>query len=138
MNSFQLAFRLPACRYWLGWLCCAGLLACQPPESGVEKPKNLIPPDKMAAALTEIHVAEARVGRMGLGSADSTELVFKRLRQQIFARQHIDTATFSKSYTYYVAHPNKLETVYKIVVDTLEARTKTPNSTTAPSSGSHP
>ncbi len=118
----------------------AWLTACQPPESGVEKPKNLMPVEQMAPILTEIHVAEARVGRMGLRSADSSAAVYARLRKQIFARQRVDTAAFSASYSYYAAHPDKLEKLYKIIVDTLQARTQGPGSAsaTAPASVSHP
>jgi hypothetical protein len=138
MNPSRPARRFARLRllFWLlpmGWLA-----ACQPPESGVEKPKNLLPPDRMAATLTEIHVAEARVSRMGLRSADSSAVVFARLRRQIFVRQQLDTAAFNQSYAYYAAHPAQLETVYKVVVDTLQARTRAPGSATAPSSTTHP
>jgi Domain of unknown function (DUF4296) len=123
---------------WLLVILTGGLLACQPPEAGVEKPANLLPPDRMAAVLTEIHVAEARVGRMGLRGADSSAIVYARLRQRIFARQKVDTAAFTKSYVYYAAHPQQLEKLYKIIVDTLKARTNGPGSTSAPASATHP
>ncbi|WP_229311037.1 DUF4296 domain-containing protein [Larkinella soli] len=96
--------------------------ACQ--NQAEEAPEGLIPEEKMARILTEIHLAEARVSRMSLGSQDSSSLVYKRLEKQIFREFKVDTTVYSRSYTYYSTHPAKLAEVYKRVTEELERRKK--------------
>lgn len=110
------------CRLCVWLVATWAVAACQPAEN--KPPANLIPPEKMANILTEIHLAEARISRMNIGSLDSSSLVYKRLEGQIFRQFKVDTAAYSKSYTYYAAHPQEMETVYKQVVDQLKKKAK--------------
>jgi hypothetical protein len=89
-------------------------------DDGTSKPDDLIPADKMGAVLTEIHMAEAQVGRYALRSSDSTKLVFDRLNMQILKKFAVDTSAYRLSYIYYSSHPDKLEAIYKDVTKTLE------------------
>ncbi len=92
--------------YLSSLLCVVGLLtACT--DLDEKQPDNLIPESKMAAVLTDIHLAEARVSRLGLGSLDSSTLVYKRLEKQIFQKHKVDTSAYSKSYQYYSASPSR-------------------------------
>ncbi len=110
---------------WL--LCCLLTAACSPGAGDqTQRPDNLLPADQMVAILTEIHLAESRVSRLGLTSADSASLVFKRLEGQIYTKLKVDTAAYRQSYIYYAADPAKLEGIYKEVVKKLQQRLEPP------------
>ena len=94
------------------------LMACTAPED--KQPDNLIPESRMATILTQIHLIESRVSRMGLGSSDSSNIVYKRLERQVFRTLQVDTSVYSKSYIYYSSHPRQMETIYKQVTENLK------------------
>ena len=94
-------------------------------DDGSSKPDDLIAVDKMAAILTEIHMAESQVGRYALRSSDSSTLLFNRLNARILKKFAVDTSAYRLSYIYYSSHPNKLETIYKNVTGELEKLTST-------------
>lgn len=96
--------------------------ACQSP--GDERPDKLIPADKMAAILTEVHLAESQVSRLGLRSVDSSNVAYKHLERAIYKRFGVDTTTYNKSYVYYSSHPRAMETVYKQVTENLKKKTE--------------
>ena len=91
--------------------------ACTAPED--QRPDNLIDEDRMAAILTEVHMAEARVSRLSLGSIDSSNIAYKHLEGQIFRKFDTDTATYRKSYSFYSSHPADMEVIYKKVTQKL-------------------
>ena len=93
------------------------LSACTAPED--QRPDNLIDEGRMADILTEVHIAEARVGRLSLGSIDSTNIAYKHLESQIFRKFGVDTTTYRKSYSFYASRPADMEAIYKKVVDKL-------------------
>lgn len=101
-------------------------------DDGSGKPDNLIPADKMANILTEIHMAESQVGRYALRSADSSTLVFNRLNDRILKKFAVDTSAYRTSYIYYSSHPDKFEAIYKDVTGALE-KMANPSSTAAKS-----
>lgn len=96
------------------------ITACQAPEDA--RPDNLIPTDRMAAILTEVHLTESQVSRMGLRSVDSSTIVYKRLEKGIYRKFKVDTTTYNKSYIYYSSHPREMEALYKQVIKNLEAK----------------
>ena len=93
---------------------------CTAPED--QQPDNLMPESRMAEILTEIHLAESRVSRLGLGSADSSNIVYKRLEKQIFQKFQVDTSAYNKSYVYYSSHPSQMETIYKHITENLRKK----------------
>ncbi|AKD53717.1 DUF4296 domain-containing protein [Spirosoma radiotolerans] len=101
-----------------GWL----VSACTAPEN--KPPENLISEAKMADILTEVHMAEARISRINLRSVDSSQIVYKRLENQIFKKFGVDTATYRKSYIFYSSHPADMEAIYKQVTEELQKKTK--------------
>lgn len=98
------------------------VMACGP--TGDERPDKLIPADKMADILTEVHLAESRVSRLGLASVDSSNLVYKHLERGIYKKFGVDTSAYSNSYIYYASHPREMEGVYKRVVENLKKKTE--------------
>lgn len=103
----------------------SGILAaaCTAPED--QRPDGLLTQDRMASILTEVHLAEGRVGRLGLASIDSSNIVYKRLEGQIYRKFQVDTAVYNKSYVYYSSHPREMEAIYKKVIARLNARMET-------------
>lgn len=95
-------------------------MACTAPED--EQPDNLIPEARMATILTQIHLTESRVSRMGLGSSDSSNIVYKRLEKQVFQTLQVDTSAYTKSYIYYSSHPRQMETIYKQITESLKKK----------------
>ena len=91
--------------------------ACTAPDDA--QPDNLISETRMAAILTQIHLAEARVSRIGLATSDSSNIVYKRLEKQIFRQLQVDTSAYTKSYIYYSSHPRQMERIYKQVTENL-------------------
>ena len=96
--------------------------SCTPPDDA--QPDNLIPEPRMAAILTEIHIAEGRVSRLGISTSDSSNIVYKRLERQIFRQLRVDTSAYTKSYIYYSSHPRGMERVYEQVIENLKERTE--------------
>jgi hypothetical protein len=96
--------------------------ACTAPED--KAPDNLIPEEKMADILAEIHIAESRVSRMGLHAIDSSNIAFKHLEGQIFKKFQIDTVVYRKSYFFYASHPSDMEAIYKRVTEKLQQKQK--------------
>lgn len=101
-----------------------GLLAC---DSDGSPPGELIPQEKMAEILTEIHVAEARVTNMQFRSQDSSVFVYDKLQKRIWEKNKVDTSLYRKSYTYYTSHPALLTEIYDQVEKNLEVREKKRN-----------
>ena len=99
-----------------GWLA----TACTNPTD--RKPADLIDEEEMARILTEIHLAEARVGRLGLTSVDSSQMAYKHMEKQIFRKFGVDTAAYRKSYIFYASHPENMEVIYKQVTQSLQKK----------------
>lgn len=95
------------------------LPACLSPEP---PPADVLPPERMAAVLTDIHVAEAQANRSGLASPDSVRAYYEGLEKQVFTKYRVDTATYGRSYRWYQANPAELEKVYTAVIDSLTLR----------------
>ncbi len=101
-----------------GWL----VAACTAPDD--KRPENLIPDDKMADILTEVHLAESQVSRLSLRAVDSSNIAYKHLESRIFKKFGVDTATYRKSYIFYSSHPADMEIIYKRVTEKLKKKTE--------------
>jgi hypothetical protein len=100
------------------------LLGCGSEET---PPRDLVPEDKMAAILADVHLAEARVSRMQLQSLDSSKLVFNQLQQQIWKKHQVDTLRYKESYAFYTTHPQYMTRIYDQVLKKIEIREKKNN-----------
>ena len=87
-------------------------------------PTGTITEAKMANILTDMHVLEARIGRLGLTSLDSSTIVAEHLKLKIFKKYSTDSATYNRSYQFYSTNPVFLERIYGDVVKQLEVRQK--------------
>lgn len=89
-----------------------------------EKPENLIPEDKMANVLSEIHILEAQINNLHFQHEDSSVFVYQKKKVQLLKTFDLDTATFRSSLKYYLLNPDKLKEIYAEVKKALEAKKK--------------
>jgi hypothetical protein len=89
-----------------------------------DKPKNLIPEDKMAKVLTEIHILEAQINNLHFQHEDSSVYVYQKKRFELMKTFELDTATFRVSLKYYLLNPDKMKGIYTEVKKNLEAKKK--------------
>ncbi|ACT95047.1 DUF4296 domain-containing protein [Dyadobacter fermentans] len=90
-------------------------------------PKGTLPEEKMAAILTDIHLAESRVNRLQLKSLDSSLMIFNRLKIDIYKKHKVDTTAYRESYSYYMSRPERMTTIYEKVNKKIEEREKNNN-----------
>ncbi len=92
------------------------LLGCKSDD----KPPDLIPMEKMASILIDIHLSEAYTERQNL-RGDTAFSFYKDLEYRNFQDHGVDSATFFSSYDYYVRNIQDLDQIYEWVVDTLNS-----------------
>lgn len=97
------------------------VLGCEAPED--KQPDDLIPEDRMAAILTQVHLLEAQTSRFSLASTDSARIAYKHQEARLFRQMNVDTAVYSRSFIFYSSHPKHLERIYQQVVDQLKKKT---------------
>jgi hypothetical protein len=93
-------------------------------QSESDIPVGTIPEPKMAQILTDMHLLEALIGRLGLTSLDSSSVVTEHLKLKIFKKYNTDSITYNRSYQFYSTNPAFLERIYEDVVKKLETRQK--------------
>ena len=95
--------------------------ACSEKE---ETPTDVLSKQQMTRVLIQMHLLEAKVGRLGL-THDSAKLVYNHLHYLMLEREGIDSASFAKSFDYYTLNPTQFTKIYNAVVDSLiEQETK--------------
>jgi len=93
--------------------------ACTSPVS--PPPPDVIPEPKMTSMLVELHIAEARVDRMGVVT-DTAAIYYKKAQQEIFKKNNVTEKQFYKSYDYYLDNVSELDKIYAKVVDSLSLK----------------
>lgn len=86
-----------------------------------EIPKGILPPEKMANILSQIYEAEDKATSIGL-KYDSQKVVLRHYELMILEQNNTNDSVYKESFTYYLEHPQKLETVYDIVIDSMSLR----------------
>ncbi|WP_148041378.1 DUF4296 domain-containing protein [Rufibacter immobilis] len=85
------------------------------------KPADLIAGEKMANILVDIHLQEAVIGRT-IHHYDTSRAAYKQAHKQILKRHAISDSAFKHSYDYYLAHPDQMDKIYEVVLDSLSLR----------------
>lgn len=88
------------------------------------KPDDLISEDKMAKILTEIHILEAQINNVHFQHEDSSVYVYQKMKVKILKTFDLDSATFKRSFKYYLLNPDKMKGIYTEVKKLLEAKKK--------------
>jgi len=85
-------------------------------------PPDTLSKDQMISILIDIHLAEAKVGRLPFRSLDSSKVLFRKMELDIFKKHQTDTATYRKSFEFYLNNTAYLDDIYAAVVDSLSYR----------------
>ena len=88
-----------------------------------ERPADILPPDMMINALIEIRTLEGQVASLTLGN-DSSRVLYHILEERLFERLNLDTALYTKSYNYYILHPEEFIDITSAVIDSLKLRSQ--------------
>jgi hypothetical protein len=75
----------------------------------------------MAEILVDIYEAEAKVNAMRV-HLDSSKVLFRHYELAILGKHGVSEEAYLRSYTWYLDNPEKLETTYEIVIDSLGVR----------------
>jgi hypothetical protein len=96
------------------------LFACGEDEKQeVVIPADVLPKEKMAMALADVHLAEAGAYlKTPLDSSAREKVGF----QHIYERNQISKVQYDSSLSFYVDHPELLNEVYEIVLNELSRR----------------
>jgi hypothetical protein len=100
-------------------LLCASACVGPPPI-----PSNVLPREKMAAILVDVHLNQVYVNRMNFGTGDSSQVAYNQLEKEIFAKHKVDTAQYKRSFMFYASTPDYMIEIYDKVTKDLEAKTK--------------
>jgi hypothetical protein len=84
-------------------------------------PKNILPPQQMAAVLVDIHKVDGSLMEMAQ-HPDSLYKYSAARYQQVFKQHKVDTAAFKKSFKYYASKPDQLFDIYEKVVPVIKAQ----------------
>jgi len=93
------------------------LFSCDRTE---KRPENIISEDNMVPILVDIQILEATYNNRLIHEEDRNERM-ERYYKEIFEKHETSSDLFNESYTYYEAHPIKLEAIYEVVLEKLEA-----------------
>jgi len=99
------------------------ILSCSGKE---DRPKGILAPEKMAIVLSDIYLAEHKASSIGL-TEDSSKVVLHHYELKIFEEHNTNDSIYKESFKYYLDHPDKLESVYDIVIDTISLREQVEN-----------
>ena len=101
---------------WRIILLVIGLTAC----SSDDKPENLLDQSTMVSIMTDIHLIEAEINNLHLQHQDSSVFMYQKLKVRMLKKYNTDTATFHKSFNYYIFNPEKMKPIYSEVKKKLE------------------
>lgn len=82
-------------------------------------PEDLIPPDKMALILLEIHKTETLASRMSYRTYDSAKIAYDYLESNLLKKFDVDTAQYRTSYEYYASNPEQFVRIYEDIEEML-------------------
>jgi outer membrane murein-binding lipoprotein Lpp len=87
-------------------------------------PEGTLSEAKMSQILTDIHLLEARIGRLNMPSLDSSTVITEYLKAKILKKHGIDSVVYNRSYKFYSTNPVYMERIYGETVKELEKRQK--------------
>ncbi|WP_286747767.1 DUF4296 domain-containing protein [Roseivirga sp. UBA1976] len=94
------------------------LVACKKEET---IPSGILTKEQMVDLMIDIRMAEGKVGTISL-SADSAKVLYKALEKRVLNAHGLDSASYVKSYNFYLTRPELFLEVTDIVLDSLKAR----------------
>ena len=105
----------------LSILICSFLFACSGPEE-VKIPDNVLPEEKMAEVMVDVHLLEASMN-MSVNLANPAKIGVVggnvALNTDIFKKNHITKKKYDDSFAFYTNNPKLLSEVYQLVLNDL-------------------
>ena len=84
-------------------------------------PSNILSQEQMAAILTDVHLAEAKIKLLKkVQGSHITEADNLAMKNKVFEEHKIEKKQFDESLSYYSSHPKLFETIYDKILVTLE------------------
>ena len=99
-------------------ICYILLLSC---TKETKVPDDVLPKSKMVPLLIDIYIGESRVNNMRL-SRDSSMAIFGVYEGELFKQHEVTDSVYRRSMSYYYSHPDQLEDIYAVVLDSLNLR----------------
>lgn len=103
-------------RYVVMSLCMSALLACGKGRA----PSDLISENDFVSVMVDVHLAEASVQHLRMGSDSANQLLANHYAS-IMSQHDITHRQFTQSFEYYREHPEQLSTIYEQVIERLSA-----------------
>ncbi len=101
---------------------CALLVVISCNRNVEKKPENLVPKEKMIEILADIHRLEGHVNNMNIQNTDTLAFIYLKMEAEVFKKHAIDTASYYKSYKYYLVDPQEFTLLYEEVVAKIKAK----------------
>ena len=86
-------------------------------------PDNILTQEQFSSLLVELYLAEAKLNGLAI-SRDSASKLFIPYEDSLMKKSGVPDSVLRNTYQYYFDHPQELEKVYEIVIDSLSLREK--------------
>ena len=87
-------------------------------DENKQKPVSFIARDKMAAILSDLHIAEAGINN-STSNKDSIAAKMKSYQQFIFEKFAVNETQFNENFEYYLKNTSELDSVYSDVLSNI-------------------
>lgn len=96
------------------------VLGCRDVSS---RPDDVLTKEEMAAVLLDIYILESQTKELKV-HFDSSKKVYNLFEAKILEKHDVPDSSYRKSFSYYQDHPDELDEVYGMLVDSLSLREK--------------
>jgi hypothetical protein len=86
-----------------------------------EKPASVLNREQLAGLMVQLYLAEAKLNGYSI-SKDSAAKLFIPFEEKLLKQYGLTSAQLHQTYQYYFDHPEELEKVYEVVIDSLSLR----------------
>ena len=83
-------------------------------------PADVIDKETMSKILADIHLIEAKAGRLSFQAYDSTKVAYNELEHRVLLKYKTDTTRYKASYKFYMANPESMVKIYDETLNILE------------------
>ena len=99
------------------FLLCSLLYSCSG-NSGVKIPDDVLPKEKMAEVMVDIHLLEAAMN-VSISTTDKVGISENQMVVDVFNKHNVTRKQYEDSYLFYTRNPELLEQVYELVLNDL-------------------
>ena len=96
------------------------VLGCREPAP---RPDDVLSKEEMTAVLMDIYILESQTKELKV-HFDSSKKVYNLFEARILEKHDVPDSSYRKSFSYYQDHPDDLDEIYAMLVDSLSLREK--------------